>query len=526
MIDNYNLLPLIKLQLMDLLNINMLKHSKDENAKNSTLVYLSSIIIAAMIFALFSVAVSIYLANSKIEHTIPTYMLTTSSILIFLFTIFKTNGVLFGYKDYDILMSLPIETTALIFTRFFSMYILNLIFELIIVIPSSIIYVTYITNDLTFYLMMCVLIFIIPLIPMTLATAFGAIVTLISCKFKYKNFLNTILSVALIFAFIYLAFFSSNFKFSNFQQIGTSISKELYKIYPISKLFTQAICNNDSDYFLIFITLSVSWFYLFLKVLNIRYCKINTSLTTIKSSSNYEVKKLKECNPFISLYKKEFTRYFSSYLYVLNTSFGLLALIVISFFIAFININLPETFLNSELLKTLYYGLPYFMSIIFVLSCTTSSALSLEGKHLWIIKSLPISNKLIFNSKIAVNLTLLITTTFISAFILCLKLEISTFQRLMLFIVPSIYSIFISILGMYMNYKFPNYKWSSEITVIKQGAPIVLTLVIGMLSIFLPLAFLFLAPIKLAVYIIIISSILIIGLSIFIYCRLLINTKI
>lgn len=516
-----NLFPLIKLQIMDLLNINILRYSKNNKEKNSAIIYIVSIILAGIFFTFFSLIICIYLASIKIENVIPAYMLTSSSIIIFLFTIFKTNGVLFDYKDYDLLMSLPIKTTTLIFSRLFSMYIINLIFELLIILPSSLIYLLNTNNDISYLLMMFVFIFTIPLIPMTFATAFGAIVTIISCKFKYKNFLNTILSLSVIAIIIYFSFFSSSFNFNNFQQIGTSFSKNLYKIYPISKIFSEAICNIDTESFIIFITLSISWFYLFIKLLNIKYCRINTSLSTIQSVNKFNLKNIKVSSPFWTLYKKEFIKYFSSYLYVLNTAFGLLALIVIAFFIAFMKINLPETFLNSELFITLLYGLPYFISLVFVLSCTTSSSLSLEGNNLWIIKSLPIKNRLIINSKIAVNLTLLLTTTIICSFILCFKLDFTTFQRLMLFIVPTIYSFFISTLGMYMNIKFPNYNWTSEITVIKQGAAIVLTLLIGMFSIFVPLAVLFFAPIKIASYVIIISSIIVIALTILIYSRML-----
>ncbi len=61
-------------------------------------------------------------------------------------------------------------------------------------------------------------------------------------------------------------------------------------------------------------------------------------------------------------------------------------------------------------------------------------------------------------------------------------------QAVFLCIVPAVYACFISVLGMYMNVKFPKYDWTSEYYAVKGGAISVLaTMGIGMLSSVIPL---------------------------------------
>ena len=122
------------------------------------------------------------------------------------------------------------------------------------------------------------------------------------------------------------------------------------------------------------------------------------------------------------------------------------------------------------------------------MTSTASASLSLEGKNRWIMCSVPVRAIDIFNSKIAVNLTVICPFALISAALMGFKMGISLKQAILLFIVPTVYSCFISVLGMYMNVKFPKYDWTSEYYAIKGGAVSVLaTMGAGMLSSLIPL---------------------------------------
>ncbi len=189
------------------------------------------------------------------------------------------------------------------------------------------------------------------------------------------------------------------------------------------------------------------------------------------------------------MYKREFDRYFSCTIYALNSTIGMVLLLVAAFLLLFIS---PEALEQQSgiagLSQMLRRVLPLVIAVFVTMTSTASASLSLEGKNRWIMCSVPVRAIDIFNSKIAVNLTVICPFALISAALMGFKMGISLKQAILLFIVPTVYSCFISVLGMYMNVKFPKYDWTSEYYAIKGGAVSVLaTMGAGMISSLIPL---------------------------------------
>ena len=114
-------------------------------------------------------------------------------------------------------------------------------------------------------------------------------------------------------------------------------------------------------------------------------------------------------------------------------------------------------------------------------------SISLEGKNVWILQSSPISIKTILNSKIAVNLTLHLIGYIVSVFIFLLKLDMDIIQTISLIIVPICYSVFITVIGISLNKKFPNFEWESEMMAVKQSMPVIVSGLIGIIALITPI---------------------------------------
>ena len=189
------------------------------------------------------------------------------------------------------------------------------------------------------------------------------------------------------------------------------------------------------------------------------------------------------------MYKREFDRYFSCTIYALNSTIGMVLLLVVALLLLFIS---PEALEQQSgivgLSQMLRQVLPLVIAVFVTMTSTASASLSLEGKNRWIMCSVPVRAIDIFNSKIAVNLTVICPFALASAVLLGLKMSVSLIQAILLFIVPAVYACFISVLGMYLNVKFPKYDWTSEYYAVKGGAISVLaTMGVGMLSSLVPL---------------------------------------
>lgn len=130
---------------------------------------------------------------------------------------------------------------------------------------------------------------------------------------------------------------------------------------------------------------------------------------------------------------------------------------------------------------------PLFIAAMLVISCPAASAISLEGKNIWILQSSPAKVKTILNSKIALNLTLHMIGYIISVFVFILKLDMNFIQIFNLIIVPICYSLFITVTGVALNKKYPNYEWESEMIVVKQSMPVILSGLTGIVAIIIPI---------------------------------------
>ncbi|MFQ9695388.1 MAG: hypothetical protein ACLRY5_00875 [Zhenhengia sp.] len=59
-------------------------------------------------------------------------------------------------------------------------------------------------------------------------------------------------------------------------------------------------------------------------------------------------------------------------------------------------------------------------------------------------------------------------------------------QALLIFVIPTVYTIFIAIMGIIINLKWPNLEWSNEVVVIKQSMATLLVMVVALISIIVP----------------------------------------
>jgi ABC-2 type transport system permease protein len=99
-----------------------------------------------------------------------------------------------------------------------------------------------------------------------------------------------------------------------------------------------------------------------------------------------------------------------------------------------------------------------------------------------------LKSKTIYDSKIAVNLTITLPAIVINGMLLMMTLKTGFVDSLLLFIVPAVYAVFISVMGLVINLHFPLLEWVTETTVIKQSAATLISMLVGLGSIAAPIS--------------------------------------
>ena len=143
----------------------------------------------------------------------------------------------------------------------------------------------------------------------------------------------------------------------------------------------------------------------------------------------------------------------------------------------------PNTFHLSitqinENLSILIFGL---ISATAYMTSITNSLISLEGKNINILKSLPINTKTILLAKI--NSCLLITTPIllIGDIILFIRFNISLIEILFLILLSILIPLVSHFIGLIINLKYPKLDAENETEVVKQSMSSFLSVMLGMI---------------------------------------------
>lgn len=485
-----NIWRLTKIQLLSSFGLNKALHARDAKERRKLLFASIGIVMGMLAIAVASFGYSYTMAIGFEQigrmELLLAIMMAVTSVVGFFTTIYKAGGVLFDFKDYDLVMSLPVKTSHVVASRVLQLYGLNLFFTLIVMLPAGVVYALKMNPNALYYVLFLATLLCIPLVPIIAATIIGAMISWISSRFRGSRIISIVLTFAVI-----IAFMAGSFQLNGNGQLladaGAQMADMIYKLYPLTAMYVDAVCSYRIGSFLLFVAISLIAFMLFAVVLGSRFKAIHTGLTTSHTRSKYQMKSLQASTPFTALYKKELRRYFSSSLYVMNTSIGMILLLVMSIAVLFVGsdelgqlVEIPEL--------SIYLGrlAPLFVSLFIVISCTSACSISLEGRNLWILKSSPVSKLTILLSKVAVNLTITVPILVISCTLLVLSLHTGWVDSLMLFLIPIIYACFTAMMGVLINMKFPKLEWTSEVTVIKQSAAVLVSMLIGFISLAIP----------------------------------------
>ncbi len=499
---NHSLLwILVRNRLLAQLGIHIYRYEKDKRKKNGKIGTTIALGLCAIMLAGYCGAMAYGYTFLGLTELIPGIAMVICSLFTIFFTMFKANGELFHYQDYDMLMSLPIPVQTVINSRFINMYLWNTFINLIVMLPMGIVYAISANPPMVFYIMWLIGMIVTSLIPTTLAATLGAVITAISVKFKYSNAISIFLSLLLIVVIFAVPMASStndnglshiidsktgDLDITTISNLAPVITQVIHKVYPPAKLFTTAVVDINIGMFLLFAAISISWYALFLYILSIHYKKINTALSSHRTNSQYILKTQQSGSMLTALYKKTLMRILKSNVCATNLLVSCLLAIVFSVTMIVVGPDKLETSLDIKDFKNILNNADAY--IIAGMVCMTNSSiisLSLEGKNIWLIKSLPIPSKTLYDSYLLTNFTFTIPTSILCSLLFCITLKPNLLGVLVLFITPLIYAVFTAVMGIFLSNRMAFYDWQDETSLVKQSALSMIGILGGMVFLFL-----------------------------------------
>ncbi len=395
---------------------------------------------------------------------------------VFLLSIFETKSELFDCKDNDLLLSMPIPEKALVISRTIVVLIFNYLIQALVILPAAVVYAI-ISRDAIGVIGVLAVSLFTPLLATALSTGVGYLVARVSKRTNKSTLITIILSLA----FIFLYFWGYNALITGIEGFLANFNPEELKgnLKIVEFIGNAALLNPISLISLIAVCTLLSFFV---------YCLIARNYISMATNNRgakkikYEARKINVRSPLFALCKKELNKFFTSSMYMLNSGIGLVFTVILSVVAV---INKP---MLAEISTALFGGENYLapalaIALVFLSSMNmmSASALSLEGKKLWVLKTIPVKDSTVILSKVLPQIIVTTPPVLISSILMIIASGAEAIYWPFIILTPFLANVAFAFLGLIFNILFPKFDFDNEVQPVKQGLASFLTMLTQMI---------------------------------------------
>ena len=490
---------LIKASMSEGMNLFRISTKKNSTFTKVLLPIILAIFIMGLMYS-YSETIIEKLEPANMQFVLLTLFIIATSLLAFVEGIYKSGNLLFNCRDDNMLLSLPIKKSTILFIRIFKFYTFELLYNSLFLIPAIIVYAIHTNPDVSYYFISIIGILLFPIIPILLSCIIGTFTTFVASKFKGKSYVQTILTIVFLLAVMYVSS-NSESVLANIASNASNINEIITKIYYPAGAYIELITNFNPLKLLEFVLIHLGLFAIVIAVIGRIYFNINSGIKSIKT--NKKSKKNKEykivtSKPIASLIKKEFSRFINSTVFVTNAGFGMI-IFLLGCILAIIKFDsLAEMISTGAPAITLDYIKSYVPAVLLGFICfssfttsITSSMISLEGRSFNILKSLPIKPYKIVQSKVLTAILVMIPFILLGDIIVFVKFKFDILNIILILISSIIIPLIAETIGILVNLKYPKMDAQNDTEVVKQSMSSTLCVFIGLAIIGLTIFLLF-----------------------------------
>lgn len=469
------------LSLCNLLGLNEARFSKDPKKKRQLITVAIAVLFIDVMIAVYAGTLALAMLKMNAGEIIPLYLAVVITLLSFVFTVFRAGPSLFSLKKFEFLSVLPVKPAAIVISRLVSMYVTELMYSVCSTVAVIAVCLCHASFSPWFYLSMAVGAWILPLLPMTVAMVIGTGIYAVTASMRRKNIMQ-LLAYAVFFV-IYFMFMNAANDTTEDMILGMEEKIGQFRaFYPPARWFSEGVWGNIGAY-LLFLAVSVGVFLCLAWIVGKYYRIICTRLTSNTAKRNYVMTAQKGKSALRACFFRERKRYFASPIYVMNTCVGYIMTIVLVAILVFGDMRDMLLQIPSAVVAKLA---PFCLAACANIMPSTSSAISMEGKHFWLTQTLPVRTHDVMNAKLLVNLMISAPCMMITSIIVAIAVRPNPLDLFWLFFVSLLYAVFGSVLGLWINLKLPMLHWDYESQPIKQSKAAMITMFSSFVTAVLP----------------------------------------
>ena len=385
-------------------------------------------------------------------------------------SVFATQSQLYDANDNELLLSMPVKPWMILLSRMIVLYLSNLLFTALVMLPAGV--VSWIQTPPTAWTVVSFMlgVLLLPLGSLTLSCIFGWLFAWIGSHMRNKNIVSLVVSVA--FFGLYFYFISQSDELpqmivQNAGKVGAFIRTAGWRAWQLGQGIT-----GDGLAFLKFLAAVILPFAAVMLVLSRSFIGIatrNKGGVKIK----YEKREMHVRGVKKALLMKELAHFGSSASWMLNGALGL----------AFMLVGPIMVLANAEYIRTILSAFPqakaYVMLLLAVFECLTmtmctisAATVSIEGKNIWLMQSMPVDAKDVLVSKAMLQLVVTLPFLAVSTALMWIGCKGSALMYVVSLALPLSFAVMMSLLGAALNVRLPRLDWTSEAAAAKQGMSI------------------------------------------------------
>ena len=391
-------------------------------------------------------------------------------------TVFTTQNQMYQAKDNELLLAMPVKPVAIIGSRVFVLYLLTFVFVVAIMAPAGLLYCAMKGFSVGFFLVFIIGMLLLALLTQAVTCLLGWLLHFLLAGFRHKAIIATVFLTAVMVLYLYGINQLENLMLllvNNGGKIASAVHSFAWPFYAFA-----VGCLGKYVEFVLFAVVCLVVFGLVTVVLSITFVK--AMLTAGKT--NGAVKQKREDavrTPSGAICRKERKRFFSSTTYLTNIGMGLF--MAVAFVIGASVLKgkvLPvlESMLGemgTTALPVIFVAVMGFMAAVTPIS---APSVSLEGKQIWILRSMPICGAEVLKAKLRFHCIVSVPVAVAGSLVIGIVYDIGLFETIAVMLGASILFVLCGLLGIIFNLCFPRLDWDNEAEPVKQSMAVLFTM--------------------------------------------------
>lgn len=489
-----------RVQMLSLLNsLAPVKSGLSHNQRTLRVVGIAAAaILLGLLFVAYLGLMAVGLALVGLARILPALAVMLGSLSGLVFTFFKANGTLFGFKDYDLVMSLPVSRRMVVASRMATLMGMALALAACAMTPLYIVYFLMVPSS-AFSIAAAVLsVILAPLAPTALATFASYVITWVAARFRHASLAYVVLGMVAILAFVGACFvfsasannMSTTDAIEAVEQVGLTLESSITSAYPPAAWAGTAVVQGSPVAFAGFAIFTLGVSGACLEIMQRRYAALNAALAARSRRSGAYGPRAKRTSgvdarmrtPFWAIVIKEVRTLLGIPTYAFNCLVGYV--FTIGFAVLLASMGLQELLASgtvngvelgaervAALMGNIQLALPWVLGFCGV-TCTSSvPSVSIEGRSAWLMATAPVSTRTMLGAKLASSAIPFAASLALASGILLASGQVTPLGALECLLVGFGTFLLWVCVGMRVDVKHPNLTWINPQDVIKRGAP-------------------------------------------------------